>query len=581
MAKSKQNRQKSKQAKRQANPQNRQTSTRRSGPSVLQPPSMNMASNVGRQSEIALPVRKGLSTLTIHPDNTRWLGEAAPSFQKWGMHDLTLWYEPRVATSTNGQIALTFLSDFADRSPNSLEETVSLAGAQRGAPWGRFHLAKLRNRLFDYCSLRDFAAGDGTTKNERSPGRIVAWADMDASFDDEDIVGWVYISYKPVLLDPTLRRLQIGNTGNTGPPVEGYPDSPSDYYYHIKEYSNKWDFLGILPDHNPTSRIIITPSLAYSYHDIERANILWNTRTYNVRFFIEVLLRDFSKLSSREAIKFMVNSVHLDDGNKGQYVAWDNGDVLYRLCGTMEPGGYFYLDPSYLVSWRNAEMFCFELGEENGPEHPAIGGETVSALVKTKPASLELASENALVTQSFSGSFGASLDMGVSVRSQTSVDPPGRNGGYDLTPSLRMLTGTSAKAAANGLAAPANQLTIGFKNTGTKAISVFVTLVLLDFKLKYATTPVTALVANGSVMDNFTRDRSSGNATDVTTNVTLQPGGYFTWGLENRSSLVNSSQYMESVGSMLMTVGSSNVMWASEIPTVSTVTVSVPNPSDS
>lgn len=569
--------------KQQAQPKQsvaQQISIRRSGPAVLTPPrNPNMAGSVGRQSEIALPVRKGLSTMTIHPDNTKWLGEAAPSFQRWGMEGLTLWYEPRVSTSLNGQIALTFLSDFSDLTPNSLEETVSLAGAQRGAPWSRFQLAKQRNRLFDYCSLKDFEQGDSTTKNDRSPGRIVVWADMDASFSDQDVVGWVYIAYKPILTHPILRRLQKGST-NAGPPAAPGlpPPSESDYFYQRMPYTTAYDFLGLNPTNDPQHFHIITPRMVYGYIPSVKANVLMNIGSTSGRFYFDIILRNFSKLSTRESLRFNTYGCRFFDGNKGKYVAWDNGDVLVRAVGVVEAGGYFYLDNSIITSWSDIEMYAFELGEENGPETSEVDLPVVSTAGESSFEVFE--SQISLVNKSLPTGYGASFFLGPSVRSTGYVSPGGAgftDAKVAITPDLQLCTGSQALMSRFGVAvAPnPNQVGVALVNTSSKAIYVHSCLWMSDFTNKYATTPVTQIGANYTNMDfNYVQ---LGTQMLVHMNVRLDVGGVVSWMLALRSSTDGSNQTAsEGVGNFLINVSQPDVMWSAALPSTFKTKVEVP-----
>lgn len=540
-------------------------STPRSGPSVLTPPLVNLASNAGRQSEIALPVRKGLSTLTIHPDNTRWLGEAAPSFQRWGMTDLTLFYEPRVATSVNGQIAIAFLSDFADRSPDSLEDTVTLSGAQRGAPWSKFQLPKQRNRLFDYCSLSDFDQGDATTMNDRSPGRIVVWADMDSAFGADDVVGWVYISYKPVLQQPILRKLQVAGGGGTLPtPTYPVPTVPgqsgyrlADYYYKERAYTTAYDFLGLNPNYN-NEVLTLTPRIGYVYSDKLGYNAVVNTSSSIVRLYFDVILRDFSLFSTPKSLDFKTWGTTLFAGNKGSYVAWANGDVCVRVVGDIEPNGWFYLDNSIITSWKQSETYIFELGLENGVYVPPLKQPTFDWGVTAKKVTLtpEVTAASGSVQTS------KSFKLGATTRNSNYVGfsgPPSNT--IDLGMGATMLINSGADPTSMGTSTPTNRLGAWVRND-TGADGVFhISMIISDFNTSYATTGITAFSNGGTIYDSITSSNNSG-PTIQTTTVSLPAGKSVSWSLALRSSSFNGSPAVESMGVVYMTVARAPSLWA-------------------
>lgn len=546
-------------------PAKKNQSTRRSAQSVLVPPQTNMASSAGQQSEIALQVRKGLSTLTIHPDNTRWLGEAAPSFQKWGMHDLTLRYEPRVATSTNGQVALTFLSDFADRSPSSLEDTVTLAGARRGAPWSTFSVPKQRNRLFDYCSLSDFEAGDATTKNDRSPGRIICWADMDSGVPDDDVIGWVYVTYRPVLQHPILRKLQIGGAGG-GTQNPGAELGLSDYYYKETPYTTAWDFMGLNPTYDINRVDAITGNVGYIYNPDVKSCVVANFGERSVKMFFSIILRDYSKISTRESLLFKHYRCHFFEGNKGFYAAWDNGDVMYRLVGELEPGAWFYLDNSLLTSWRTCEIYAFELGTEHTN---AVLGTQVKALTNGVTTDRAFTSKEAAVPMTISSSGGFNMNMGASTRQTTSVGFQGvGDSSTTVSDGVEFLTGSRALATNLGLTKPNNQLLVAFRNNSQENRFLNVTMLFTDFKLKYETTPITAVVSAGTVFDSRTVDICS-----IST-VFLPPGASVIWTLAVRASVIpDGTQAMEGVGAgYIAALVSRTSTWYTSLPSPRTIT---------
>lgn len=174
--------------------------------------------NTARKQELVIEVKKGTaSTFTLHPQNIPWLAQVAPSFQRWGLQNLKVWYEPRVSSATNGTVSMGFLSDFKDAIPSSLRSLTSLTGATRGPPWATSTLSCPKFRTYEYASLDNFSAED---LNGRALGTIVVIADMDDSFSANDIVGRVYIEYTPVLLDPTDPNLQTALIGPAPPPIQ-------------------------------------------------------------------------------------------------------------------------------------------------------------------------------------------------------------------------------------------------------------------------------------------------------------------------------------------------------------------------
>nr|UYL95407.1 MAG: coat protein [Nanning Tombu tick virus 1] len=180
----------------------------------------NVPASLNRKQELVLPVYKTdrpdpsdatkkvslLQQFVLHPNNIPWLNGIAPSFQKWGLQNLRIWYEPRVSSTTNGTISMAVLSDFKDVTPTSLQSLTSTKGAVRGAPWDKFTLSCPKYRTFDY--VNDFGSLTQEDQNSRALGRIVVVADMDDSFPKEDMVGRIFIEYTPVLVDPIDPNLQ-------------------------------------------------------------------------------------------------------------------------------------------------------------------------------------------------------------------------------------------------------------------------------------------------------------------------------------------------------------------------------------
>jgi len=152
---------------------------------------------------MVIEVQKGFQSFTLHPDNIPWLSGIAPSYQRWGLNNLKVWYEPRVSTSTNGTVAMTVLSDFKDATPTSFQSLTSVTGAVRGAPWDKFTLSSPKYRTYEYTKVAPLSDED---KNDRVAGRIVTFADMDEGFTG--IAGRIFIEFTPNLVGPTDPTLQ-------------------------------------------------------------------------------------------------------------------------------------------------------------------------------------------------------------------------------------------------------------------------------------------------------------------------------------------------------------------------------------
>lgn len=146
----------------------------------------------------------GPTIITIHPASLPWLQGVAPSFQRWRLNNVKIWYEPRVSTSTNGTVAMAFQKDFQDGIPQSRSSLVLSGGSTRSAIWDKCRLQVPPGPAREYCSLSNFNALSPTDKNDRALGRLFIWQDSDTEITG----GYVYMSYTPVLtgpIDPTLQ----------------------------------------------------------------------------------------------------------------------------------------------------------------------------------------------------------------------------------------------------------------------------------------------------------------------------------------------------------------------------------------
>nr|UUV42654.1 MAG: coat protein [Tuatara cloaca-associated tombusvirus-1] len=143
-------------------------------------------------------------TFEIHPANLPWLKGVAPSYQRWKLNNVKIWYEPRVSTSTNGTVAMAFQKDFQDGIPKTFQSLILSAGSTRSAIWDTCRIQVPPGQAKEYCSLSNFNALSPTDKNDRSLGRLFVWQDSDTDLKG----GHVYMSYTPVLsgpIDPTLQ----------------------------------------------------------------------------------------------------------------------------------------------------------------------------------------------------------------------------------------------------------------------------------------------------------------------------------------------------------------------------------------
>jgi len=164
-------------------------------------------------TEMIMAVKKGANQFVLHPDNIHWLKQVAPSFQRWRLSNLKMWYEPRVSTSTNGQVSMAFLSDFEDDIQSILtgiDGLTRVGGSCRGAPWDKFNLNVPASRTCQYVNINKFSGMAGTDKNSRALGTLAVFADMDPEFSADSVVGRVYLQYTPILTEPTDPATQTG-----------------------------------------------------------------------------------------------------------------------------------------------------------------------------------------------------------------------------------------------------------------------------------------------------------------------------------------------------------------------------------
>lgn len=165
--------------------------------------------NSGSRQEIMLKeVKAGSTSHILHCGNMPWLKGVAPSYQKWNLKNVRVWFEPRMSTATNGTVQMCFLKDFEDLIPTSVDQISSVHGASRAAVWDKQSLTIPERGAMDYCSLSNFQSMVSTDQNARALGRIAVVADMDSTFSKDTVVGRIYMSYTPVLTGPTDPTLQ-------------------------------------------------------------------------------------------------------------------------------------------------------------------------------------------------------------------------------------------------------------------------------------------------------------------------------------------------------------------------------------
>lgn len=164
-----------------------------------------------RQEMMVAEVDSRTGTFTLHSGNIPWLKGVAKSYQRWNLSGLKVWYEPRVGTLTNGMIHLAHQLDSADATPQTVGQISAISGASRTAVWDINRKLNIppRAKALVYSSPSSFQLMDSNAQNEHSLGRVSWVADVDANqFPDPKTgvdaipVGYIWISYVPVLLDP-------------------------------------------------------------------------------------------------------------------------------------------------------------------------------------------------------------------------------------------------------------------------------------------------------------------------------------------------------------------------------------------
>lgn len=193
--------------------QQKKQATRKNQRVVVRAPTSQSArrttQNSGDTQTILLAETKrntsGPTIVTIHPASLPWLQGVAPSFQRWKLNNVKIWYEPRVSTSTNGTIAMAFQKDFQDGTPKTRSSLILSEGSTRSAIWDKPRPIQVPpGPAREYCSLSSFNDLSPTDKNDRALGRLFIWQDTDA----EMVGGYVYMSYTPSLtgpVDPTTQ----------------------------------------------------------------------------------------------------------------------------------------------------------------------------------------------------------------------------------------------------------------------------------------------------------------------------------------------------------------------------------------
>jgi len=160
-----------------------------------------------RQETMIMPVKGNSGSFILHCAGINWLKGVAKSYQRWNLSNLKVWYEPSVGTSTNGVVHLAHQLDLADATPTSVDQISAISGASRAAVWedNRRLVVPKRGKAMAYSSPSNFQLMDSSDQNDHCLGRVCFVADVDAnqfSATDPVPVGYVWISYNPVLLDP-------------------------------------------------------------------------------------------------------------------------------------------------------------------------------------------------------------------------------------------------------------------------------------------------------------------------------------------------------------------------------------------
>lgn len=153
-------------------------------------------------------INKSSGSFILHSGNIPWMSGVAKSYQRWNLSDLRVWYEPRVGTSTNGMVHMAHQVDLADAIPTTVAQISAISGATRATVWdtNRKLVVPRRQKAMVYSSPSSFQLMDSVVQNEHCLGRISWFADVDSSQfagTSPSPVGYIWISYTPVLLDPT------------------------------------------------------------------------------------------------------------------------------------------------------------------------------------------------------------------------------------------------------------------------------------------------------------------------------------------------------------------------------------------
>lgn len=160
-----------------------------------------------RQEAMIMPVKGRSGSFILHAGGINWLKGVAKSYQRWNLSDLKVWYEPRVGTSTNGVVHLAHQLDLSDVTPTTVDQISAISGATRAAVWevNRRTVVPRRAKAVVYSSPSSFLSMDSADQNDYCLGRVSFVADVDEnqfSATNPVPVGYIWVSYNPVLLDP-------------------------------------------------------------------------------------------------------------------------------------------------------------------------------------------------------------------------------------------------------------------------------------------------------------------------------------------------------------------------------------------
>lgn len=168
--------------------------------------------SVSKVTTVLSELRQGnggnlLTGTTIHVASLPWIKDVAKNYQRWGMRNVKIWYEPSVGTQTQGTVHLVMLRDFADADPSTPVQFMNFNGAQRRSVGAKMVLPTFNTKSFLYCSRDKFDLYSETDKNDRAAGKVQVLIEGvpttgDGSVQPTMLIGRVYMEFIPVLTGP-------------------------------------------------------------------------------------------------------------------------------------------------------------------------------------------------------------------------------------------------------------------------------------------------------------------------------------------------------------------------------------------